>query len=681
MKSVYKSKVHDYNKLIHKALLCSGGSWDIRQKTKVLYGGNRMDKMTKILTVAAVLVLLLGAGIWAIVLNNGKTNDAGIGVQGSLAAENSTAEGTSDEPDSMEASGGGADAVKGTVAAQIEEAAETDWVEISLADGVSSAGSGVSVEGDKITIEKGGYYRVSGSLTNGRLLVKAGEDEEVVLSLSGISITNETEEALRVKTAGSVIVYLAEGTDNVLTTGAAADITENPNENGMDDADASEDTEDADTGAALHSKVDMIICGGGSLMVNGYINNGIQVNTTLTIEGGILNVQAVNNGIKGKAAVMVSGGSISVLSGNDGIKSDGVDEGQGNVSIAGGTINVTSYGDAVQADDTLSISAGMLELVTKGDTASQNSTGDGWGHGWGSPDGGWDMAAETDISTKGLKAGTLIEVCGGTINIDASDDALHSNGDVNITGGTLTLASGDDGIHADTQLTVSDGSVTITQSYEGLEANQLYIKGGDISVTASDDGLNASGGSSGFGFGWGASASAEDMANLCIQGGTLYVNAGGDGLDSNGNLYVEGGVIIVDGPSSSGNGALDSGSESGGVIRISGGTILAVGASGMAECFDEGSSQCSFIVNMGSSWQAGDTITITDEDGNVLFTHDAAKSGNCIVFSSAALEQGETYIVTAGGQTKSVSQNSVSAGSSGGGFGGGFGGGRGGFGR
>lgn len=632
-----------------------------------------MDKTTKILAAAALLVLLLGAGIWAVVLQNGNAADTGNTPAGSEASE---------EESNTQNAGGSNIVDQGTVSAQIKNVADSDWQEIILADNASSAGAGVSIEGDVVTIEQGGYYRVRGSLTNGRLLVKA--DEDVVLGFSGVSIANTAEEVLRITGAGTVTVYLEEGTENVLTMGTAVEITENPHKDASSES-AEDSSEDASAKAALHSKADTIICGGGALTVNGYICNAVQVKTNLTIEGGTLNVQAVNNGIKGNTAVLISGGAVTVLSGNDGIKSNGTEEGQGNVTIAGGTVDITSYGDAVQAANILTVSDGVLNLVTKGDTAVTNNMEGFFDHGWGSPDGGWDMAAETDISMKGLKAGTLLRVSGGEAAVDSADDALHSNVDVQITGGTLTLSSGDDGIHADTQLTISDGSITITKSYEGLEANQIYVKGGDISVTASDDGLNASGGSSG-GFGWGPSSSSEDMANLYIQGGTLYVNAGGDGLDSNGNLYVEGGVVIVDGPSDNGNGALDSGSESGGVLRISGGTILAVGASGMAETFDSASDQCSFMVNMGGSWQAGDTITITDAKGNVLFTHDAAKSGNSIVFGSPELVQGETYTVTAGSQTKTVSQDRVSAGDSGTGFGGGAqggfggGGGQGGFG-
>ena len=134
--------------------------------------------------------------------------------------------------------------------------------------------------------------------------------------------------------------------------------------------------------------------------------------------------------------------------------------------------------------------------------------------------------------------------------------------------------------------------------------------------------------------------SSGELPSLVISGGTVYVCATGDGLDSNGNLLISGGEVTVDGPSGSSNGALDSGSENGGTCLVTGGTVLAIGASGMAEGFGSESTQCS--VSLSGSFQAGQTLTLTDDAGNVLFTHTAAHSGDSTVFSSAALTEGMT---------------------------------------
>lgn len=278
----------------------------------------------------------------------------------------------------------------------------------------------------------------------------------------------------------------------------------------------------------------------------------------------------------------------------------------------------------------------------------------------------WSYSSDSEASTKGLKSGGNLTVSGGSITVNSVDDCIHANGSITVTGGTFRLSTGDDGFHADDTLTVSDGDITISQSYEGLEGHLIYLCGGNISVTAADDGINACGGSSGM-FGRMPGASDTDSSSLPIlkiSGGTLCVNAGGDGLDSNGDLIIEGGNIIVDGPTDNGNGALDSGSENGGSLLCNGGTILAIGASGMAESFESDSTQCSFIKNFSGTMQAGTQITVSDESGKTIFEYKSAKTFNSVVFSSPELVLGSTYTIAVGDQTETITIESISNGGS-----------------
>ncbi len=167
--------------------------------------------------------------------------------------------------------------------------------------------------------------------------------------------------------------------------------------------------------------------------------------------------------------------------------------------------------------------------------------------------------------------------------------------------------------------------------------------------------------------------------DLTITGGTIFVNASGDGLDANGYIKISGGDIIVEGPTNSGNGALDSGAD----IIVDGGTLLAIGATGMAESPGSSSTQASFSITQ--SYSAGTAITIKDSSGNVLYSYTTIKSGGSIIFSSPDLEIGETYTVTVGDTDVSVEMTSVSVNSGmgnmmNGGMGGGQPGGGGGFG-
>ena len=495
--------------------------------------------------------------------------------------------------------------------------------------------------------------------------------------------------------AGSVTIELAEGSENAVRSGEPVEL--------------SADAADPDaSGGAIHAKDDLTIAGAGKLTVRGYLNNGIHCSNRLTLAGGEIDVEAVNNGVKGKDGVTLTGGTLGVRCGGDGVESDSEDgAGFGVVEFAGGEISIESVGDGVQAATELTVSGGVLNIISGGGSAAaEPKQGERMGRG-----AGWDRDDEDDApSAKGLKAGEKLTVSGGEISIDAADDALHSDGTLTISGGALHLATGDDGAHADDALTIADGTLEVASSYEGIEANQILISGGDIDVTANDDGVNANGGSSaGFGMGGGfggmrgadgmgkmrgapgedtedapdempggapngpgaqgsdgmeppampegeppaapgaeQDADAEPLPSLRITGGKLYVNAEGDGLDSNGDLQIEGGEIVVDGPSRSGNGALDSGGESGGACRVDGGVVLAIGASGMAESFDGDSGQPSLYCDLEGTVPAGAEIAVADADGNVLFSHVAAKSFSSVVFSCPELVKGETYVVTAG---------------------------------
>lgn len=574
-------------------------------------------------------------------------------------------------------------------------------------DGSTSTDASVRIDGQTVTITQAGTYQIAGTLDDGALIVESGENAKITLVLGGVSIKNSTGAAIQIATADDVTIELAEGTTNVLQSGEEVDI-----------ATATESKEAS--GGALQSKVDLKIKGKGSLTVLGYLNNGIHCTKDLKIKNGNISVTALGHGIKGKNSVTVSGGTVTVTSGKDGITSDETEnEEKGFVTIEGGEIIITSAGDGVSAETTLTVTGGVISIISGGGSANAQQKTDNM-HDW------WDFdnsaSDDNSASCKGLKAGKALVISGGSITIDAQDDALHTDGDMTISGGECILSTGDDGAHAALSLTVLDGKITVLTSYEGLEANQITLAGGELDITASDDGINANGGSDGFsgGFGGGFGGRRSDMNSqsgdmtppdnsnmqtppdgnapsgnpptmpgqdaadstttddttdkqpvLLITGGKITVNADGDGLDSNGDLRVEGGDITINGPSNGGNGALDIGTENGGAGVIAGGTLIALGTSSMTENFGSTSTQCAFLVTM-NSFGAGETITITDSQGTVLYTGVTVKSANSVVFSSPDLTVGETYTVTIGSTSATVTQSSTVVGNSNG-FGGGFG--------
>lgn len=574
-------------------------------------------------------------------------------------------------------------------------------------DGSTSTDASVRIDGQTVTIIQAGTYQIAGTLDDGALIVESAENAKITLVLGGVNIKNSIGAAIQISTADDVTIELAEGTTNVLQSGEEVDIA------------TATESEEA-SGGALQSKADLKIKGKGSLTVLGYLNNGIHCTKDLKIKNGNISVTALGHGIKGKNSVTVSGGTVTVTSGKDGITSDETEnEEKGFVTIEDGEIIITSAGDGVSAETTLTVTGGVISIISGGGSANAQQKTDNMRDWW-----DFDNSASDDnsASCKGLKAGKALVISGGSITIDAQDDALHTDGDMTISGGECILSTGDDGAHAALSLTVLDGKITVLTSYEGLEANQITLAGGELDITASDDGINANGGSDGFsgGFGGGFGGRRSDMNSqsgdmtppdnsnmqtppdgnapsgnpptmpgqdaadstttddttdkqpvLLITGGKITVNADGDGLDSNGDLRVEGGDITINGPSNGGNGALDIGTENGGAGVIAGGTLIALGTSSMAENFGSTSTQCAFLVTM-NSFGAGETITITDSQGNVLYTGVTVKSANSVVFSSPDLTVGETYTLTIGSTSATVTQSSTVVGNSNG-FGGGFG--------
>ena len=238
----------------------------------------------------------------------------------------------------------------------------------------------------------------------------------------------------------------------------------------------------------------------------------------------------------------------------------------------------------------------------------------------------------------------------GTLDVTGTaEDAIHSKTNVTVQGGTINLKAGDDAIHADETLTILDGKVTVLESEEGLEGLVVDIQGGDITVNASDDGLNASDGSGSDK----APGQATEGAAIRISGGVLTVKASGDGIDSNGDLIISGGTVVVDGPSDGGNAPIDYDGK--GVI--SGGTVFVSGDSGMFQSLnDSGSTQNSIVYYLSETQAAGTKVVVADSKGNVIYENSGTTQAfNTVLFSAADLKSGENYTVTVGEQSETVS--------------------------
>ena len=517
--------------------------------------------------------------------------------------------------------------------------AESDAVLITLSDsGSACADSSVLISGSTVTITAAGDYLLTGSLSDGQIVVNAPEDATVKLILGGVSIVKNGHAAIYALSADKLVVSTMAGSENLIqSTGAFVQTDEN------------------NVDAAIFSKCDLTLSGEGILNISSLQGHAVVSKDDLKLKSGTVNLEAGSKGLSGKDSVSVEGGILSADVGTDALYSaNDEDSEKGTITVSGGTLSLLCQKDGLDATGTILIEGGDIVL-----NAGNGSEG------------------------KGITSDADITICGGSLSVSSYDDAVHAKGSVTVSGGELLLDSTDDGIHADDTLTISGGSIMVSQSYEGLEAQVIDIQGGSINVRASDDGLNAAGGNDGsnamglfggdsFRGGMGGGFDSDSSASLTISGGTLYVNAEGDGLDSNGYLSVSGGTICVSGPTNSGNGAMDCGIEA----SISGGTVIAVGAAGMAENFGQNSTQGSILLNLSGTQAAGSTVSIRDENGTVLASFQPEKSYSSVVISTEGLIQGGVYTVTAGTETQTITLDSLIYGSGMGmgGFGGQMGG-------
>ncbi len=529
---------------------------------------------------------------------------------------------------------------------------ESTAVQVTLSDsGIQVSGDGAEADGTTLTIKEEGTYVISGSLSSGQIVIEADDSAKIHLVLNGVSVRCENSAALLIRGADKVFVTLAEGSENTLESGSEAPSGEDENVDGV-----------------IFSRSDLTLNGSGSLTINAGYKHGIVSKDDLVITGGVYNITAVGGGLYGKDCVKILDGTFNLNVEMDGIQSDNEEDAdRGFVYIVGGTYDITAGHDGIQAETLLKVADGTINITTgTGSGAAVNGSSDTDSTSNGSTNVTDSSSSE---SIKGLKSGSLLEITGGMIVINSEDDSVHSNGSITITAGNLTFSSDDDAVHADENLQIDGGSIQILQSYEGLEGKSVVINDGTISLVSADDGINVNGGadSSGFGgFGRGfetdSFGSSETDIYIAINGGEITIDASGDGLDSNGNLYITGGVTYISGPSDSGNGALDYGEGCTG--EISGGVLLAVGASGMAENMSSSSTQCTFMQNLDETASGGDTVTITDASGNVLASYTPVRSYQNIIFSCPELQVGETYTVTAGSQSVAVEQSDTVVGES-----------------
>lgn len=376
-------------------------------------------------------------------------------------------------------------------------------------DTATVSGSGAYANGGSVTIASAGYYDVTGTLTDGSLIVDAGKNAKVFLRLNGVTITCSDDAGIRIDQADKVFLTLAEGTENTVTSG------ETYSEAALADK----------TDGAIFAHDDLTINGSGALTVTAAYKHGIAANDSLRITG-------------------------------------------------------------------------------------------------------------------------------GKITVTAPADTVHVNDSLHITGAAITLSAGDDAIHSDTSVAILGGSITVNTCCEGIEAPEILVEDGAVTVTSTDDGINACG----------TETSDGSLPSVTINGGTVtLLNPSGrdaDGIDSNGNIDINGGLVYISLVGDGGNCALDYGSENGGACRINGGTVVACGSSTMLETMSENSAQPS-ILYAGTTQAAGTEIALQDSSGETLLTYAAPNSFSAVLVSCPEMTTGNTYTLTLGTTSQEITLTQV----------------------
>ena len=527
----------------------------------------------------------------------------------------------------------------------------------------TASSDSVRINGSTVTIKEEATYVISGSL-NGMLVVDAPDTAKLQLVLNGVDITSETSAALYILKADKVFVTLSSGTENTLANGGSFVAID---DNKID--------------GALFSKQDLTLNGSGSLTVTSPAGHGIVCKDDLVITEGTYTVNSASHGMDANDSVRIANGALTIDAGKDAIHCENSDDAaKGFIYISGGTIKAEAEGDSIAANAYMQITGGTIDLLVGGGSENGSKAHSdhfggfmGGGHGGGKPGpigpghSQTTEAEENSTSMKGLKAANSMLISGGSITINSADDAVHSDVSLTVNGGTFTIASGDDAFHAEDTLTVTSGKIDISESYEGLEALHIDVRGGDIKLVASDDGLNAAGGTDQSGteggrdgmFGGGPGGmgggrpggggfggmSGNVNGSIKVSGGNLYIHSSGDGMDANGTLEISGGYTVVVGPTQGDTATLDY--DKSGIIT--GGTFIGTGAAGMAQSFS-GSEQGVIALQVGNQ-SAGTQIILKDKNGNTVLSHTPELNFAVVILSSPELAKGETYTLTVGTQS------------------------------
>ena len=358
-------------------------------------------------------------------------------------------------------------------------------------------------------------------------------------------------------------------------------------------------TATAPDSAAIYSHADLVLSGDGTVTVHseGEGADGIASSDDLALYSGTWKVTAADDAFRGKDSASVLGGHLDATAGDDGVRSDVA------VHLSGSTVDVNAGGDGVHSDVALLIDGGYVTVAS---------------------------------STEGLEAG-LLSISDGTVNLTSSDDGINGSGATSVDATT------------EQEQQEQSEEAAGPQPPEGMPEPPQGMQEPPQGMQQPQEGMQPpqQGGASGGQPGAGMEQSTGEQ--IVISGGTVKVNAAGDGIDSNGDLRINGGTVLVFGPSDGANGTFDYA----GSFSIDGGTVIGLGSAGMPA--DPTGGTQSFISAHLDSSVTGGAVTIEDSSGTVIATIEAGDKPFALVqYSSDKISAGQSYTVKAGASSVSI---------------------------
>ncbi len=378
-----------------------------------------------------------------------------------------------------------------------------------------------------------------------------------------------------------------------------------PDKSGKDTADGQQ----SDKNSQSNNTADSTTASGTSSDTDSTSTKGIKSDGALYVNGGTFTINSADDSFHSNSDVTINDGTYTISSGDDGMHADSA------LLVNGGTITVTESYEGLEGLN-ITINDGKIDITASDDGMNAAGGNDQSGFGGMGGDGFKGMQALNSAPDAAQKSDSTSD--SKSDNTQKSDDTS----DTAQTTGNITVATQKSDSTSDTAQTTGNITVAVQKS-------------DSASDTAQD-----------------TDAASEDEMWMVINGGYVHVLAGGDGLDSNGDLTINGGEVYVDGPSDNGNSAIDYGEKS--AFYINGGTVVAVGSSGMAEDVSSESKQQVAFVKLDSQVDAGDVI-LKDADGNEIISYTAQKKYDCVIISTADLKAGQTYTLSASGSESEVS--------------------------